>query len=138
MAMMTTKLVWDRLRADQEPVAHSPSDESSPPSVRIVKFVESGASVLEVRTPIKQNAMLDAFRALRGEGLQLAKTQVRPLNGDVVQRLYVLEHDGASLTPKRLSAARRAVLAACRPRRPKLPSEDVATPVIVAAALAFA
>ncbi|HEX4474609.1 MAG TPA: hypothetical protein VH142_06005 [Polyangiaceae bacterium] len=138
MAPMTSKLVWDRLRADQEPASHSSSVESSPPSVRIVKFVVGGASVLEVRTPMKENAMLDAFRALRGEGLQLAKTEVRPLNGDVVQRLHLLENDGASLTPKRLSAARRAVLAACRARRPKLSSDDVATPVRVAAALACA
>lgn len=138
MATMTSKLVWDRVRADREPAELSLSDETSPPSVRIVKFVEGGASVLELRTPMKANGMLDAFRALRGEGLQLAKTEVRPLNGAVVQRLYLLEHDGAGLTPKRLSAARRAVLAACSTPRPRPPSEDVKAAVMVAAALVFA
>jgi hypothetical protein len=68
--------------------------------------------VVELRCPKADNPLYRAFRALRALGVQIVHAEVRAVSDRMIQRLYLMENDGSSLGPSRLSE----VLAALGPR----------------------
>jgi hypothetical protein len=79
--------------------------------------VEQGhaaGAVIEVMAPKANNPLYRAFRALRDLGVQIVHAEVSAMSDFTVQRFHLLESDGRSLEPGRLSE----VLAALSRARP--------------------
>ncbi len=82
-----------RSRDNQEPLS----------GVRLLEAQKGSRSVVEVSSPKADNPLYRAFRALRALGVQIVHAEVRAVSDRMIQRLYLMEGDGSSLEPSRLS-----------------------------------
>lgn len=78
--------------------------------------------VVEVTTPVPQIRLYEAYRALRGHGVQVVHTAVRRSGNTIVQLLHLAEADGTEFTSRRLretlaTLRRECGLILARPRR---------------------
>jgi len=100
-----------------------------------MRLVNGGLKpVVELTTPIRQNRLYEAYRALRARGIQVIHTAVRRVGDTVVQLLHLAEADGREFTSRRLRETLTALSRDCgvmlmRPSRravqwlePKLPT----------------
>jgi hypothetical protein len=71
--------------------------------VRILEAQKGSRSVVELSSPKADNPLYRAFRALRALGVQIVHAEVRAVSDRMIQRLYLMEGDGSSLEPSRLS-----------------------------------
>src|SRR5262249_1818054 len=73
------------------------------PGVRVLEATAGSKSVVEVTAPKADNPLYRAFRALRALGVQIVHAEVRAVSDGMIQRFHLLECDGRSLNPDRLS-----------------------------------
>ena len=71
--------------------------------VRLLEAQKGSRSVIELSSPKADNPLYRAFRALRALGVQIVHAEVRAVSDRMIQRLYLMEGDGSSLEPSRLS-----------------------------------
>lgn len=83
-------------------------------AVRVVEQGHAAGAVVEVKAPKANNPLYRAFQALRDLGVQIVHAEVSAMSDFTVQRFHLLESDGRSLEPGRLSE----VLAALSRARP--------------------
>ena len=88
------------------------SARRSGPAVRVVE--NALQAVVEVKAPKANNPLYRAFRALRDLGVQIVHAEVSAVSDVMIQRFHLVECDGRSLEPRRLSE----VLAALSHARP--------------------
>src|SRR5260221_5689123 len=77
-------------------------DARREPTVRLLSSGDS-RSVVELTSPVANNPLYRAFRALRALGVQIVHAEVRALGGCMIQKLHLLECDGSALGTSRLS-----------------------------------
>ncbi|HVW26897.1 MAG TPA: hypothetical protein VHC69_16130 [Polyangiaceae bacterium] len=70
--------------------------------VRLLEAGKGNRSVVELSCPKADNPLYRAFSALRALGVQIVHAEVK-VSDRMVQRLYLMENDGSSLGPSRLS-----------------------------------
>jgi hypothetical protein len=71
--------------------------------VRVVEADKGNRSVVELSSTKANNPLYRAFRALRALGVSIVHAEVRAASDRMVQRLYLMESDGRSLEPSRLT-----------------------------------
>jgi hypothetical protein len=71
--------------------------------VRVLQADKGNRSVVELSCPKADNPLYRAFRALRALGVQIVHAEVKAASDRMIQRLYLMEDDGSSLGPSRLS-----------------------------------
>lgn len=71
--------------------------------VRVLEADKGNRSVVELSCPKADNPLYRAFRALRALGVQIVHAEVKAASDRMIQRLYLMENDGTSLGPSRLS-----------------------------------
>ncbi len=77
--------------------------DANAPGVRLLEADKTNRSVVELSSPKADNPLYRAFRALRALGVQIVHAEVRAASDRMVQRLYLMESDGRSLEPGRLT-----------------------------------
>jgi len=65
--------------------------------------------VVEVICPRADNPLYRAFSTLRALGVQIVHAEVRAVRDRMIQRLYLMESDGRTLEPSRLTEALSAL-----------------------------
>ena len=90
-------------------------------AVRVVEQGHAAGAVIEVKAPRANNPLYRAFRALRDLGVQIVHAEVSAMSDFTVQRFHLVECDGRSLEPGRLSE----VLAALSRARPLALSDRI-------------
>jgi hypothetical protein len=103
-----------RTRRRRIPGTHSRRGEDHADGVRVLRAGKDNRSVVELSCPKADNPLYRAFRALRALGVQIVHAEVWAVSDRMIQRLYLMEDDGSSLEPSRLSE----VLAALGRARP--------------------
>jgi hypothetical protein len=114
-----------RTRRRRIPGTHSQRGEDHAESVRVLEADKGNRSVVELSCPKADNPLYRAFRALRALGVQIVHAEVKAVSDRMVQRLYLIESDGSSLGPSRLSE----VLAALGRARPMGIADRLQEPV---------
>jgi UTP:GlnB (protein PII) uridylyltransferase len=79
--------------------------EKSGAAIRLLERSADAHAVVEVTCPKTDNPLYRAFSALRALGVQIVHAEVRAVRDRMVQRLYLMESDGRSLAPNRLTEA---------------------------------
>jgi hypothetical protein len=72
-------------------------------AVRVVEAGSGARAVVEVKAPKANNPLYRAFRALRDLGVQIVHAEVSAVSDVMIQRFHLVEGDGRSLEPGRLS-----------------------------------
>jgi hypothetical protein len=72
----------------------------------VVRLLEGGPgqrAVVEMTSPVANNPIYRAYRALRALRVQIMHTEVRAMTGRLVQKLHLAERDGRALDERRIS-----------------------------------
>jgi UTP:GlnB (protein PII) uridylyltransferase len=94
-----------RVRTPRVSRSRSLQRDKSGAGVRLLETGTGTRAVVEVTCSKADNPLYRAFSALRALGVQIVHAEVRAVRDRMIQRLYLMESDGRSLEPNRLTEA---------------------------------